>query len=151
MCVCVYFWWHLTLTGFFFPEKDTFQFDVALLITSITRKKYFSISLSAVYSPWKNLCIAQNQANASPLITRAPPRHAQQSSLSEGSQPSSLVNNPVCWFLFCNCHAVPGTLSLGTMSHKRCKLFSSKKKKKQICGLAVYSVRRSERVFVRVQ
>ena len=72
-------------------KTDTFQFDVALLITSIAykkkkQKKKSPFFLSAVYSPWKNLCIAQKQANAWLLITgalAAPRCRAEQP--SEGS------------------------------------------------------------------
>lgn len=46
----------LSLLNVGYDETDTFQFDVALPITSISKTCHL---LSAVYLPWKNLCIAQ--------------------------------------------------------------------------------------------
>merc|ERR1712035_157870 len=105
--------------------------------TSITTKQ-LHFFLSAVYSPWKNLCIAQKQANASLLITgssavfkldsaAAPETTSScKSSLLEGSLGLRFLvykyNEPS--FLF-SCGA-QHLFTFGTMSHnERCKLFSA--------------------------
>lgn len=120
-------------------KKNTLQFDVALPITSIplkkNNKKKLHLFFSAVYSRWKNLCLAQRQADASLLITGA--------LLSSGSS-LRLQIHPVMQkaafrriysafacshlvykynkarFLF-SCGA-QHLLTFGTMSHERCKL-----------------------------
>lgn len=71
-------------SGFSKKRRTLFKFDVALLITSITKKKkkrekYFTFFLiCCLLTFWKNLCIAQKLANASLLITGAPPRRAPE-------------------------------------------------------------------------
>lgn len=108
------FCWHLLQKVC--VEMDTFQFDVALLITI---SKIFHLFLSAVYSPWKNLCVAQNKLLprflselSVSLLCSDPPCCAEQPSLC------CISTNPVLYY-----HVVPSTFTFGTISHKRCKLF----------------------------
>lgn len=138
---------------------------MALLKTSTRRKKNFTVFLSAVYSPWENLCIAQKQANASLRITGAlrlfeppsPYRAAFWRSLH--SRCTSTITH--CFILM----LVPGTFPLlGTMSHERCKLFSAAffllflamfffllsekvKKKKKSCGFNVLAEQKCVRTL----
>lgn len=74
-------------------ETDTFQFDVALPITSISKTCHL---LSAVYSPWKNLCIAQARCGLA------------SSQRCYAEQPSLLFQVLTCF----SDHAVPSTFTL---------------------------------------
>lgn len=136
----------VVLVAFNFQKKD-FSIRCGLTdITSITKNKLISF-FSAVYSPRKNLCIAQKQASL--LITGALLFWAQccGSTLSCKSKAAFLEGSLKAFVRFRRCTSTISPFFIlmrcpapfHSLVHERCKssfqpsFFNNKKKK--ICGL----------------
>ena len=135
---------------------------MALLITSIAykkkkQKKKSPFFLSAVYSPWKNLCIAQKQANAWLLITgalAAPRCRAEQPSEGSLGLPFTFVYKyKYARFLF-SCGArhlftflVQCLTSAVSSFQPSSSFFFIPKKKKISCGFIIFA-EKNKRVYI---